>query len=104
MNVLAPLAPAGIDPTALIAPNAVVAAGAVIGLPLLMAVLARVVRRSRVTIATFGLLLTATIALQVWLGVLLMFDQPRVPEGAGDWYRLQEGPGAQGASPVVDSD
>jgi hypothetical protein len=66
----------------------VVAAAAIIVLPLIMALLARVARRSRLTITLFGLFLVAVVAAQVWVGVLLMFDQPRVPEGA-KWYRFQ---------------
>jgi uncharacterized membrane protein len=67
----------------------VVAAAAIIVLPLIMALLARVARRSRLTITLFGLFLVAVVAAQVWVGALLMFDQPRGGEG-GKWYRLQD--------------
>src|SRR3712207_3367933 len=56
----------------------VAGAGAIVVLPLFLALLGRVARRSRVLITLFSLLLVAAVAAQVWLGVLLMFDQPRV--------------------------
>ena len=79
----------------------VIGAAAVVVLPLFLALLGRVARRSRAMIALFGVLLVGAIAAQVWLGVLLMVDQPRVPDGTRQWYRLQEGSGAQGAADVV---
>jgi hypothetical protein len=56
----------------------VIAAGALVVLPLFLAVLARVARRSRGTAGVFSLLLVLAMGAQVWLGVLLLFDQPRV--------------------------
>jgi uncharacterized membrane protein len=82
----------------------VIGAGAILVLPLFLALLGRVARRSRALIALFSLLLVGAVAAQVWLGVLLMFDQPRVPDGTRQWYLLQEGPGAQGAGDVVRAD
>ena len=79
----------------------VIGAAAIVVLPLFLALLGRVARRSRAMIALFGVLLVGAIAAQVWLGVLLMVDQPRVPDGTRQWYRLQEGSGAQGAGDVV---
>lgn len=67
----------------------VVGAGAVILLPLFMSLLARFARRSRGTIAIFGMLLVLAIAAQVWMGVLLMYDQPKVGTGVEAWYRFQ---------------
>ena len=72
----------------------VVGAGAVIVLPLFLAILGRVARRSRAMIAFFSLLLAVAVGAQVWLGVLLMYDQPRVPPGSGAWYRFQQPPAA----------
>jgi uncharacterized membrane protein len=67
----------------------VVGAGAIILLPLFMSLLARFARRSRGTITIFGMLLVLAVAAQVWMGVLLMYDQPKVGDGVKDWYRLQ---------------
>jgi hypothetical protein len=68
----------------------VIAAGAVAVVPLFMALLARVARRSRAMVGLFALLLIAALAAQVWLGALLLFDQPKVANNAGPWYRLQQ--------------
>jgi hypothetical protein len=67
-----------------------IAGGAIIVLPLLMALLSRVARRSRAILGLFSLLLVGVLAAQVWLGILLLFDQPKVGPGAGPWYRLQQ--------------
>ena len=77
----------------------VIAAGAIVVLPLFMAILGRVARRSRAMVGMFGLLLALAIGAQVWLGVLLMYDQPRVPEGSGAWYRFQQPPAGTPGSP-----
>lgn len=75
----------------------VAGAGAIVVLPLFLALLGRVARRSRALIALFSLLLVAAVAGQVWMGVLLMYDQPRVPEGTSQWYLLQRGASADPA-------
>jgi hypothetical protein len=41
-------------------------------------------------VGLFALLLIAALAAQVWLGALLLFDQPKVANNAGPWYRLQQ--------------
>ncbi|CAA9409124.1 MAG: hypothetical protein AVDCRST_MAG64-2189, partial [uncultured Phycisphaerae bacterium] len=69
----------------------VVGAGAVVVLPLFLALLGRVARRSRVMIGLFAMLLVVAVAAQVWLGVLLMYDQPHVPRGTGAWYLIRGG-------------
>lgn len=73
----------------------VAGAGALVVLPLFLALLGRVARRSRAMITLFSLLLVGALAAQVWVGVLLMFDQPRVPEGTGAWYLLQRASAGQ---------
>jgi hypothetical protein len=67
----------------------VIGAGTVITLPLLLALLARIARKSRFTIGLFSLLLVAAVAAQVWLGILLLFDRAKVTPDGGPWYRLQ---------------
>ena len=67
----------------------VIGAGAIIVLPLFMMLLARFARRSRAMVGLFGMLLVLALAAQVWVGALLMFDQPKVGDGVKDWYRLQ---------------
>ena len=54
----------------------VIAAGAIVLLPLLLALLARVAPRKRGLIFFIALLLIAAVAAQVWLGILLMWDTP----------------------------
>jgi uncharacterized membrane protein len=68
----------------------VIAGGSIIVLPLLMALLSRIARRSRAILGLFSLLLVAALAAQVWLGILLMFDQAKVSPDAGPWYRFQK--------------
>jgi hypothetical protein len=68
----------------------VIAAGAVAVVPLFMALLARVARRSRAIVWLFALLLVTATAAQVWLGALLLFDQPKVTDNAAPWYRIQQ--------------
>jgi uncharacterized membrane protein len=53
--------------------------GVIIVTPLLLALVTRVSRRPRVSLTLLALLLLAAIALQAWLGVLLMLDTPRGP-------------------------
>jgi uncharacterized membrane protein len=67
----------------------VIGGGAIIVLPLFMALLARIARRSRGMVALLALLLVIALAMQVWFGILLMFDQPHVAPGSGAWYRFQ---------------
>jgi uncharacterized membrane protein len=67
----------------------VIAAASIIMLPLFMALLARFARRSRFMIGIFSMLLIAALAAQVWLGILLLLDQPHVSPGAGPWYKIQ---------------
>ncbi len=56
------------------------ASGSVIILvPLVLAVLARFAPRQRLLLAAATLVLTAAVAAQVWLGVLLMYDTPDGP-------------------------
>jgi uncharacterized membrane protein len=74
----------------------VITAAAIIVLPLFLSLLARVARRSRTMIASFSVLLVLALAAQVWLGVLLLFDQPKLPSGERTWYRFV---GAMPASP-----
>jgi len=54
----------------------VIAAGAIVVLPLLLALIARVAPRKRGLIFLVALLLIAAVAAQVWLGILLMWDTP----------------------------
>jgi hypothetical protein len=51
----------------------------IVVLSLLMAIAARLARRSKLVVLFFGLLLLAVIAAQVWFGVLLMFDTVEGP-------------------------
>jgi hypothetical protein len=67
-----------------------IAGGSIVVLPLLMALLSRFARRSRASLAVFSLLLVAALAVQVWLGILLLFDQARISPDAGPWYRFQK--------------
>jgi uncharacterized membrane protein len=68
----------------------VIAGGSIVVLPLFMALFSRVARRSRAILGLFSLLVVAALAAQVWLGILLMFDQAKVGPDAGPWYRLQK--------------
>lgn len=68
----------------------VITGAAIIVLPLWMALLSRIARRSRAMLGLFSLLLVAALAAQVWLGVLLLFDQSHVGRDGGPWYRLQK--------------
>ncbi len=68
----------------------VAGAGAIIVLPLLMALLARFARRSHLMAGFFAFLLVSALAAQVWLGALLLFDQPKVQPGGGPWYQFQQ--------------
>jgi hypothetical protein len=54
----------------------VITAGAIVLLPLLLSLFARFAPRKRGLIFAFALLLIAAVALQVWLGILLMWDTP----------------------------
>ena len=67
----------------------VLASGMIIVLPLILALLARFARRNRAAIIAVSIILVVMLALQVWFGILLMFDQPHVAPGAGSWYRFQ---------------
>lgn len=53
--------------------------GVIIAVPLLLAGVTRVSRRPKVSVTLLGLLLVAAVAVQVWLGTLLMLDTPRGP-------------------------
>jgi uncharacterized membrane protein len=55
----------------------VAAGGTIVVVPLLLALVTRVSRRPKVSLTLLGLLLVAAVAVQVWLGVLLMLDTPR---------------------------
>jgi uncharacterized membrane protein len=63
----------------------VVTGGVIIVVPLLLALVTRVSRRPKVTLTLLGLLLVLAVALQVWLGVLLMLDTPN-----GSIYRFND--------------
>jgi uncharacterized membrane protein len=52
----------------------VAAGGAIVILPLLLAIFARLAPRARFLLILLALLLLAAVAVQIWLGVLLMFD------------------------------
>jgi hypothetical protein len=54
----------------------VIAAGAIVFLPLILSLVARFSPRKRGLIFGLGLLLILAVALQVWLGILLMWDTP----------------------------
>lgn len=54
----------------------VIGAAAIVLLPLILALLARFAPRKRGIIFGLSLLLIAAVALQVWLGILLMWDTP----------------------------
>jgi hypothetical protein len=54
----------------------VIAAGAIVMLPLVLAIIARAAPRQRGLIFLLSLLLIGAVAVQVWLGVLLMWDTP----------------------------
>jgi hypothetical protein len=75
----------------------VLGAGTILALPLLMALLARFARRSRVAITLFGVFFVAVLAAQVWVGALMMFDQPKAPDGM-KWYLLQDAAGTVAAT------
>ena len=51
--------------------------GVIIVTPLLLALVTRVSRRPKVSVTILGLLLVSAVAVQVWLGTLLMLDTPR---------------------------
>jgi len=53
--------------------------GAIIVLPLLLALVARFAPRRKILLLAFALLLIAAVALQVWFGILLMWDSPDGP-------------------------
>lgn len=53
--------------------------GVIILTPLLLALVTRVSRRPKASVTVLGLLLVAAVAVQVWLGTLLMLDTPRGP-------------------------
>jgi hypothetical protein len=55
----------------------VAAGGAIIVTPLLLALVTRVSRRPKVSVTLLALLLVSAVAVQVWLGILLMLDTPR---------------------------
>lgn len=57
----------------------IAAGGVIIAVPLLLAGVTRVSRRPKVSVTLLGLLLVAAVAVQVWLGTLLMLDTPRGP-------------------------
>jgi hypothetical protein len=67
-----------------------IAGVSIVMLPLLLALLSRFARRSRAMLGLFSLLLVAALAAQVWLGILLMFDQAKLGPDAGPWYRFQK--------------
>jgi uncharacterized membrane protein len=52
----------------------VICGSAIVILPLLLAVLARLAPRRKLLLLPVALLLTAAIAAQIWLGILMMFD------------------------------
>jgi hypothetical protein len=68
----------------------VITGGSIVVLPLLMALLARIARRSRAILGLFSLLLVAALAAQVWFGILLLFDQAKTSPDTGPWYRFQK--------------
>ena len=53
-----------------------ITAGAIVLLPLILSLIARFSPRKRGLIIGFGFLLILAVALQVWLGILLMWDTP----------------------------
>ena len=53
-----------------------IAGGTIIGIPLLLAALARWAPRQRFLLAAFTLVLMVAVAAQVWFGVLLLYDSP----------------------------
>lgn len=57
----------------------VVTGGAIIVLPLILALVARVAPRRKLVILFFALLLIIAVAAQVWFGILLMWDAPDGP-------------------------
>jgi uncharacterized membrane protein len=72
-------------------PLHVVTAGAIILLPLLLAIFARWAPRRRGVLLFFAFLLILAVAAQVWLGVLLMWDTP-----VGKVFEFNPSPGAGG--------
>ena len=54
----------------------VISGGTIVIIPLLLAAITRVSRRPKALLTLLSLVLLAAVALQVWLGVLLMFDTP----------------------------
>ena len=72
----------------------VIAGGAIIAMPLLLALVMRVSRRPKVMLTLLALVLLAAVAAQVWLGVLLMLDTPD-----GSIYRFNDA-GAGGPATV----
>jgi hypothetical protein len=57
----------------------VISGGVIVFVPLLLALITRVSRRPKALLSLLSLVLLAAVALQVWLGVLLMFDTPDGP-------------------------
>jgi hypothetical protein len=55
----------------------VITGGTVFALPLLLAIVMRVSRKPKFMLGVLGLLFVMAVALQVWLGVLLMLDTPQ---------------------------
>ena len=53
--------------------------GVIVATPLLLALVTRVSRRPKISVTVLGLLLVSAVAVQVWLGTLLMLDTPRGP-------------------------
>jgi uncharacterized membrane protein len=56
-----------------------VTSGVIVLVPLLLALITRVSRRPKALLTVLSLVLFGAVALQVWLGVLLMFDTERGP-------------------------
>jgi hypothetical protein len=52
----------------------VICGSAIVILPLLLAVLARLAPRRKILLFPVGLLLVVAIATQIWLGILMMYD------------------------------
>lgn len=61
----------------------VITGGALLVLPLLLALAARFARRSKALLWIIGTVLLIALGVQVWLGILLLFDTP-----SGDIYRF----------------
>ena len=54
----------------------VIAGGTIIALPLILAIVMRVSRKPKFMLTVLGLLIVLAVALQAWLGTLLMLDTP----------------------------